>query len=789
MNYYVVHLPISLRQEYHYRCEQSLAEGTRVLVSFNRRDMIGICGKACSSPPDLKVRFKPVLEVLDARPVLSSRLLRLAEWMASYYQCSVGSACFAMLPAWLTPDIDAEVRWLGSEIPDEYTGLHSMLSDGEFHKVSELRKALKGVPVLRLVETGEEAGYLELKRKLSAKDKPRILNYIKLLQQEPALDNLPARQKEAMQIILAQGEDLPLAELAQDFSWSVFKALAKKGLISIYPRKIERSFFRYDGSSTRKKITLNGEQTQAVDEISSHQGGFHAHLLYGITGSGKTEVYISMIRRYLREGKGVIFLIPEIALTPQMVERFQAEFGEVLAISHSQLSDRQRLYQWRKICRGECRIVIGARSAVFAPMPNLGLIVVDEEHEQSYKQDNNPRYNGRDLAVMRAKLEGAQIILGSATPSLESWHNHALGKYTLHRLNSRPLDYALPEVGIIDLCDVPREQLLSDELLQAISTRLERKEQVILFQNRRGFSSFIQCLKCGELVKCGNCEISMYYHRDQEQMQCHYCGLTLPSPRKCPHCGSFIFSYGAPGTQKVEQVLRVYFPNARILRLDSDSARKPDSHKNMYKRMKNKEVDILLGTQMISKGLDFPCVTLVGIINADISLNVPDFRSAERTFQLITQVAGRSGRGDKAGEVLIQTYNPRHYAIQHASRQDFPSFAQEELSYRQRMNYPPYYRLARILYLCTDEALLTAEMHALAQRLQGFEDGYPDQSVFLLGPAPAPLTKVRNNYRYHLIIKLRNASLIPALLQSIRQAYKLPRAITEQIDVDPLSLM
>ena len=790
MYYYAIHLPLALSKEFYYRSKVEIAAGARVLVSFNRKDMIGICGDRMQGPLSDKIRYKPVLEVLDEIPVLGPKLMELAGFMARYYRCSLGSACFAMLPAWLIPDIEAEVNWLAEDFPVPYQVLEPALAGGQSKRVSELRKQLKGKPVLHLVETASGQGLLKISRKLSSRDKPKTVNFVRLLEREPDLAKFPPKQKEALQLMLAIGkEEFPLAGISDTVSYSVVHALRKKGLLSITPKQVEREFFSYDSSAGPKAVDLNEEQRNAVSRISASAAGFGVDLLFGITGSGKTEVYIPLIRSCLKEGKGVIFLIPEIALTPQMVERFQGEFGSTLAISHSQLSDRQRLRQWQKIAAGECRIVIGARSAVFAPLPSLGLIIVDEEHEQSYKQDNNPRYNGRDLAVVRAGLENARIVLGSATPSLESWHNQSTGKYTLHTLNSRPLDIKLPEVRIISLQEDYNQQLLSDELIAAVSERLERKEQVILFQNRRGFSSYMQCLKCGELIKCANCDISMYYHRDREEMQCHYCGNTYPSPRKCPKCGSFSFSYGSPGTQKVEQLLQILFPQARVLRLDSDSARKQDSYKTMYRRMKDRDVDILLGTQMISKGLDFPNVTLVGIISADISLNVPDFRSAERTFQLCTQVAGRAGRADKSGEVIIQTYNPQHYAIVHAGNQDYRAFAAEELDHRRRLHYPPYYRLARILFQCADGSLLEQEMTVLEQKSLVVASAFAGNDLFLLGPAPAPFARMNNLHRWHLIFKARTPSLLKQALDQTASLYTPPKAIHAHTDVDPLSLM
>jgi len=538
-----------------------------------------------------------------------------------------------------------------------------------------------------------------------------------------------------------------------------------------------------------KPVTLNQEQLQVIKSISAGFDSFNVQLLFGITGSGKTEVYIDIIRRYLHHNKSVLLMIPEIALTPQMLERFQGNFGKILAVQHSQLTEKDRYAQWKKIRSGEIKIVIGARSAVFSPLPNLGLIVVDEEHEGTYKQDNSPRYQGRDLAIVRALLSGAQVILGSATPALESWFNAQQGKYQLTQLCQRPLDYRLPEVKIVDLRDEPDADMISPSLVEAIDRRLSRQEQVILFQNRRGYSSFMQCLKCGKLVKCSNCEISMSYHRDREEMQCHYCGSTFPSPRKCPECGSYSFSYGAPGTQKLEQILKIIFPTAKLLRMDSDSARKRETYTSMYKRMKKKDVDILLGTQMISKGLDFPEVTLVGIVNADISLNIPDFRAAERTFQLLTQVAGRSGRGSKNGEVLIQTYNPEHYAIEKASKQDFPGFAQQELEFRKKLNYPPYYRLARMLFLCPSLELLRTEMAHVGFLVQTLSKANPDGSLLFLGPAPAPFARISNLYRFHLIIRGVLSKQVQEAINEITKNLKLPSAVKLQIDVDPMSLM
>ncbi|HNZ06174.1 MAG TPA: primosomal protein N' [Candidatus Cloacimonadota bacterium] len=786
--YYIIYLPVNLDKDFSYSSQRIIQPGCRVLVSFNRKDMIGISGPAVDQPP-AQIKCKAILEVLDDSPLISKALMDLAQWMSSYYRCPVGVCLFAMLPALLVPDLSALVR-LKEGVPVQEPHLASMLADGAWHSPPELRIALPKLPVLKLLEEAEVRGEIEVDRRIGPRDKPRFANFVKLNPDAVNPIGLPARQAEAMTMLAASGGEMTMAALSGTFSYSVIKSLTGKGLVSVIARRVDAPAAFDEYALAPKKVNLTLEQHEALDAISRGHGRFEVNLLYGVTGSGKTEVYIHTMRRYLDEGFNIIFLIPEIALTPQMVERFSSEFGSVLAINHSQLSDRERLRQWKLIAKGDKRIVVGARSAVFAPLPNLGLIIVDEEHEQSYKQDNQPRYHGRDLAIVRAMQAGAQVIIGSATPALESWRNQQTGKYRLQRLNTRPFDIRMPGVDILDMRQEEQEELLSQTLLEAIDQRLRSKQQVILFQNRRGYSSFLQCLKCGKPIHCPACDISMYYHRDTEELRCHYCGYSIPSPRKCPSCGAFSFSYGAPGTQKLEQVLKLLFPSARILRLDSDSARRQDAHKGMYKGMKNRELDILVGTQMISKGLDFPGVTLVGIVLADISLNVPDFRSAERTFQLLTQVAGRSGRGDLPGQVLVQTYNPEHYAIVAAAAQDYDVFAAQELEYRQRMNYPPYCRLGRLLWTCASEQLITEQMDLVAMIVKPLKDNHlaiPGLSV--LGPVPAPFPKIGGLLRHHLILKASDPGTLKKAIDLILKDFKAPATLRLQIDIDPVSLM
>ncbi|MDD4806663.1 MAG: primosomal protein N', partial [Candidatus Cloacimonetes bacterium] len=527
MKFYKVFLPLGFAHDLTYCSTVAVPCGARVLVPLNNKLLLGICDKE-TKPENFACR--EIAEILDDEGVLSAELIALAKWMASYYHSSVGKALFAMLPAKLQADVDATASWIGNDVPQPFEALHRAIAGQDKVALKELKRLLPTYPVYKMAYLAEEQGLLTLDTRVKHKDKDKVANYIEIVDGDFDPGTLPLKQREAWEIFVAYDSAFPMAEVSNRVSYSCIKAMVKKGIISIQARKVENKHLFWEPSTSVRRIVLNPAQEKVVRDILTQQGKFGVHLLYGITGSGKTEVYIELIRKYLAEDKGVIFLIPEIALTPQMVDRFDSSFGDELAIQHSQLSSAQRFAQWQKIRSGKCRIIIGARSAIFAPVPRLGLIIVDEEHEQSYKQDNAPRYQGRDLAVVRAQMNDAQIVLGSATPALESWYNAQTGKYTLHTLPQRPLNYTLPVVKIVNLCDQEAQELLSDELVKAIIDRLERQEQIILFQNRRGFSSFVQCLKCGKLITCPNCEISMYYHRDREEMQCHYCGHFFPMP-------------------------------------------------------------------------------------------------------------------------------------------------------------------------------------------------------------------------------------------------------------------
>src|SRR5690554_2420892 len=778
MYYYDLALPLNINRLYTYRCNTQLERGCRVLVNFNNNHLTGIVWSQ-SPEPDMnkKVKFKDILEVVDQKPLLSEDLLNLAEWMSSYYLCSLGTVIMAMLPTAIQIQIALEVRFQQTGSDKDLSAAEqrilALLSDSGWLNISRLRDKLQNIPLYKHIEHLEELGLIEVKRIYDRKIKKKFANFIILTDPLPGIPELTVKQQEAWQMIERifrehRSEDnsvesaIPLARLADNFSYSVIKALRHKGLIRIEPREIKNSAERTEKHRETSNLTLTTEQEHAYDKIKTAltERIFKTFLIYGVTGSGKTEVYIRLIKECLSQSRNALILVPEIALTPQMEERFYNAFGENIAILHSHRNERERWEEWKRIKHGESRIVLGARSAVFAPLENIGIIIVDEEHEGSYKQDKNPRYNARDLAVFRGRQNNAAVVLGSATPSLESWYNIEKKKYELLQLTHRPLQIPMPTVTILNMKEEEEATLLSELLKEKILDRLERQEQIILFQNRRGFASYVICLACGKIHRCPHCDVSLIYHSEQNLLMCHYCGHREKMYRKCPECGSYVLEFGTAGTQQLEQQLRILFPSARLLRMDADTTSGKDSYNKMFRRMREGSVDILFGTQMIAKGLDFANVTLVGVISEDNSLNIPDFRSTERTFQLLTQVAGRSGRGSRRGEVIIQTYNPEHYAIVCAEQQDFDSFVTKELETRKALNYPPYVRNARIVFSHNHEAFLKTEILSVKPLINVLKKHYrntahlPDCNFFdTLGPVATPIHRINKRFRYHIIFK------------------------------------
>ncbi|HAA72356.1 MAG TPA: primosomal protein N', partial [Planctomycetaceae bacterium] len=512
---------------------------------------------------------------------------------------------------------------------------------------------------------------------------------------------------------------------------------------------------------------------------------------HGITGSGKTEVYIRAIEEVIHQGRQAIVLVPEISLTPQTRQRFRSRFERV-AVLHSHLSASERHWQWQRIVAGDIDVVVGARSAIFAPTPKLGLIILDEEHDASFKQDNVPRYQARDVALKRARIEQIPLVLGSATPSLESWQQAQQGRFELVRLPQRVLNRPLPDVATIDLRNEQQTRgssgAIGRQMHQEIQRALRDAGQVILLLNRRGFSTSIQCPQCGHVVKCDDCDIALTHHREKDHVRCHYCDYQATAPARCPECQFDAIRYAGLGTQKLEAEVRRRFPEVSVLRMDSDSMQRPGSHEQALARFRAGDVQILVGTQMIAKGLDFPNVTLVGVINADTALHFPDFRAAERTFQLVTQVAGRTGRGDKGGRVLVQTFSPEHPAIQAATRHDYRAFADTELPIRQQFAYPPFGRMIRLVMQGPQEKTTEIFSEQLSDQLTAaIADS--TETVRLLGPAPAPISKLRGRFRFHLLLQAASGKTLRSLVAATLQDIKCPGDLQLMIDVDPLSLL
>jgi primosomal protein N' (replication factor Y) len=601
------------------------------------------------------------------------------------------------------------------------------------------------------------------------------------------------------------------------FGRAVVKGLETRGVVAVEDQEVMRDPFRETERTPAPSLTPTPGQRQVLQALvaSLAESPPRTALLHGVTGSGKTLVYIELLREVVeRRGRGAIVLVPEISLTPQTVSRFRAHFGDQVAVLHSALSDGERFDAWRQLRRGEKRIAVGARSAIFAPLADLGVVVVDEEHDGSYKQSEGPRYQARDVAVVRARGAGALCVLGSATPSLESWQNAQLGKFRLLRLPERVGGGTLPPVEVVDLRELwkarreargagrpggrgeppdPGEGVLSPRLVRGVRERLERREQVILLLNRRGYSNFVQCRGCGEVWDCPHCSVSLTFHRATGRMLCHHCRHEEAPPRRCERCGSEELGFRGLGTEQVEHVVERAFPGARIARMDVDTTSGKWSHHEILGRFGRGEVDILLGTQMIAKGLDFPRVTLVGVVNADVGMHLPDFRASERTFQLLSQVAGRTGRGVLRGEVVVQTSLPEHYAVRAALDHDYPAFAERELRERRHPPYPPHIRLANVVVSSPDQEEAAREAERGAQwvrRRLAEEAGGREGAVQLVGPAPAPIEKLHGRWRWHFLLRSASAGAVGAVMQAFLERHRARgRDVRVVVDRDPVALL
>ncbi len=730
-----VALDIAVDKPFTYRVPEILRDhvvpGRRVRVPFRKRSAIGYC-VALSETTDLK-RVLDVQSVMDEDPLIAPGLLELTRWIASYYACGWGQALDAAVPGGVKR---------GTEQRTETIVHPAVMIDDVRTKIEELERR--------------------------SPKQARVLDVLSALDHEVTIEEL--------------------ARLA-DCTPSPIRSLHKKQLVRFLRRKIADDPLLSLRAEREEPLELEPAQRSALSRIMDihNRGEGGVVLLDGVTGSGKTEIYLQAIERCVAQGEGAIVLVPEISLTPQTVRRFKARFDHV-AVLHSHLTESQRNEQWREIRSGRSRVVVGARSAIFAPVPTLKLIVVDEEYESSFKQDSVPRYHARDVAVVRGRLEKAVVVLGSATPSLESYHNARTGKYELAELPGRVCGRPMPKVELVDMSKempaVRQFRFLSRRLVGLMEHRLERDEQVIIFLNRRGFATYVFCPRCGWAMRCRHCDISMTYHKQLRRAVCHYCGERAAVPDACPECREPGVKSVGLGTERVEEEILARFPGVECARMDSDSVRGRGAHARVLDAFRDGRVKILVGTKMIAKGLDFPNVTLVGVVNADTALHLPDFRAGERTFQLIAQVAGRTGRGPKGGLVVVQTHQPDHYTMTCAAAHDFHAFAEQELVHRRALNMPPYGRAARILIDGTDGGEVRKVAEAVARALKK-----ADTPGLVHGPQPCPIERIKNRFRWHLLLLAGKSHTIHDMIAAAKPAMSKGRRVHVAVDVDPVSML
>ena len=781
--------------------------GARVLVPLGNRVLTGCVMQEDASPerptpnaerPAPSADFKEIIDVFDSAPFLPEDVVRLATWVAEYYACGVGEAIAAAMPprAWVESERHAAITEQGHARMLTERGLRrevlERLSDGPARVATLTGNKRGGHAALMTLERDALVTLTKpLKGAASAFRTVRVAS-ITAQGLEDSTVRLGERQLEALALLRAAPEGIDTAQLAErGISSQSLASLARLGLIGISRRRIDRDPFEQAVTVPGRKsepLELTPDQREALRTLSSLRGsGFEAALLHGVTGSGKTELYLRLAADVRAAGKGVLLLVPEIALTPAVAGTFRQAFGSEIAIQHSGLSDGERHDQWHRIRSGDVSVVVGTRSAVFAPVQSLGLIIVDEEHDGSYKQEESPRYNGRDVAVMRARQAGALAVLGSATPSMESYQNALSGRYTLVTLEKRVLDRPLAAVQIVDMrteyADAGPDVVLSAALVDALRARLAQREQAIVLLNRRGFATAVFCRQCASTLECPNCSVTLTVHRAAKKARCHYCNYSMGLPKACANCaGPYLEQIGF-GTERIEAEIRAAFPEARVARVDRDTIRRRGAIAALLSRFGAGDIDILVGTQMIAKGHDFPRVTLVGVISADVGLGLADFRAAERTFQLLTQVAGRAGRGEIQGQAVVQTLYPDHYSIRHACRQDYRAFFDEEIKFREAMRYPPSVALINVVI---KGRTLQAAMQECGEIVRALRWGGEPYRV--LGPATAPLSRLKGEHRAQLFIKGTHRTAMREALQKVLETRPeiRRRAI---IDVDPMSVL
>lgn len=771
--------------------ESKLLPGMRVVVPFGQGDrsvqgfVVGIEEGATFSG-----ELKSIAEIMDLTPVLNQELLDLGEKMAQKTYSFRISCYQTMLPAVLRAKYEKVVRVI-DELPEDILfgvfqgkdqlSWEDVVAHGHVQLMLQLKK-----------EERVEMVYL-VKDKTTKKTIKKVQPICSFEQFEEEKESIPknaSRQMELLHLLQATGEDgeLSTKELREEhgISLAVIKKAVEKNWCILKEVEVYRDPFEDRKFKQTNPFELTKDQQLAYDSIMKKVDTkeHEVFLLKGITGSGKTEVYLQTIAQVLNKGMGALMLVPEIALTPQMVHRFKSRFGDEVAVLHSGLSDGEKYDEWRKIEREEAKVVVGARSSVFAPIKHIGLIIIDEEHETSYKQEETPRYHARDVAIWRGEAHQCPVLLGSATPSLESRARAMKGVYTLLELNERANKKELPPVNVVDMREETKKgnrSSFSLSLQAALNKRIEKGEQSVLLLNRRGYSSFVMCRDCGFVLQCPNCDISQTLHMDTKTMKCHYCGHEEAIPSICPSCSSRSIRYYGTGTQKIQEELEALMPEARIIRMDVDTTRRKGAHEKLLDRFGNKEADILLGTQMIAKGLDFPDVTLVGVLNADTSLGLPDFRSAERTFQLLTQVSGRAGRAEKKGEVIVQSFNPDHYAIQYAQMHDYDAFYKKEMHLRHISDYSPYYYLVRLSVSHEKEVIAAKKMGEMVEFVRPV---LSDQAI-ILGPTPKSIARTHNRYHFQALIKYKREEALEKRLHELLHETQKESSKGLYISIDP----
>ena len=831
-----VAIPLYVHQTFTYALPESFAAqaqpGCRALVPFGRQLLTGYIVDVHNTLEEAGLDaettdIKAVEELFDTEPLVTRELLELTKWIADYYFAPWGETIKACLPAGINAEAETLLSLtttarevLSNQAAKPTTKLQAlqfiaanMDENGAINArllIKEFDKAKAGALIREL----EKSGFIIVTRQMQdAAVKPKKQQAVRLLERSAggppataehtistANDERAARLTEQQQrvitTLLEAPEPLGLTQLteAADVSTSVIKTLEKRGLVEIFVREVRRDPLAHLKNLNADELELMPQQQESLDAITAAlaTNKYAAFLLHGVTGSGKTEVYIRAMRAALEQGKTSLMLVPEISLTPMFARRLSAHFGDAVAILHSSLSDGERLDEWNRMRTGEARICIGARSGVFAPLENLGLLIVDEEHEAAYKQDSEPRYHGRDTAIVRALKANAVVVLGSATPSMESFHNAHTGKYTYLKMGERISGRPLAPVEVVDMREVfarhGKQQIFSDEMKAAIQENHERGKQTLVLLNRRGFSSFLLCRGCGHKSHCPNCDVALTYHKSEARLVCHYCGHQARVPRACENCSGAYIYYVGEGTEQIEALLKEQYPEMRISRLDRDTTRRRGAFEKLLGAFALGEVDLMVGTQMIAKGHDFHNVTLVCVISVDAGLAIPDFRSAERTFQLLTQVAGRAGRGEDRGRVLLQSYHPEHYALEYAQTQIYEKFYEHEIHFRQQMRYPPFVALINVLIHHAEYAKATTVAAEFTRLLKAADK---EQALRILGPAPAPLARIKGEHRLQVLIKTKNRrvareALDAAMLALKEQAWDLRML---NVEVDPVSLM